>query len=411
MAKTRKDNKGRALRKGEGYRKDMNLYYYSYTDCMKKRKVVYAKDLPELRDIERTLLKDRLDGLDLYVQEKADINYVFDRYISNKHDLKSSTKSNYLYTYNKYVRKNFGTRRISSIKYSDVLAFYNSLLDQGLGVSTIDNVHSVIHPTFQLAVRDNVIRNNPSDGVMAELKKNMKGKTGIRHALTYQEERAFLDYINENSDELRWVPIFTVMFGTGCRIGEIIGLRWDDIDLDNRIIDINHSVSYYPRSDNFYKCEFELSLPKTEAGIRTIPMLDKVYEAFLMEKKNQRMFGYINTAELDGMSNFIFGNRNGNFHNPASLNRVIKRIVSDYNAKEEIKAKREQRDPVILPKFSCHITRHTFCTRLCENETNIKVIQSVMGHKDIQTTLDIYADVTEQKKTDVFKNLNSDDIL
>ena len=411
MAKNRKDNKGRTLRKGEGYRKDTKLYYYSYTDQMKRRKVVYAKDLIELRDIEKTLERDKLDGLDIYIQEKADINYVFDRYMDNKRDLKSSTRTNYLYSFARYVRKGFGKRRISSIKFSDVLAFYNSLLDDGLSISTVDNVHSVIHPTFQLAVRDNVIRNNPADGVMAELKKGMKGKSGIRHALTLEEERAFLNYINSNPDELRWVPLFTVMFGTGCRVGEIIGLRWEDIDLDNKMISINHNVTYYPRSDKSYKCEFELYSPKTEAGVRNIPMLDKVYDAFLLEKKNQKMFGYVCTTELGGMSNFIFCNRNGNLHNPSSINRVIKRIVSDYNAKEQVSARRENREPVIVPRFSCHITRHTFCSRLCENETNIKVIQSVMGHKDIQTTLDIYAEVSEQKKKEVFKKLNDDDIL
>ena len=74
-------------------------------------------------------------------------------------------------------------------------------------------------------------------------------------------------------------------------------------------------------------------------------------------------------------------------------------------------AKKEGRVPVIIPDFSCHITRHTFCTRLCENETNVKVIQSVMGHKDIQTTLDIYAEVSEKKKKDIFDQLNDHDVI
>ena len=93
------------------------------------------------------------------------------------------------------------------------------------------------------------------------------------------------------------------------------------------------------------------------------------------------------------------------------MNKVIKRIVSDHNAKEIVDAKKEGREPVIIPDFSCHITRHTFCTRLCENETNVKVIQSVMGHKDIQTTLDIYAEVSESKKKDIFDQLNDHDVI
>ena len=67
------------------------------------------------------------------------------------------------------------------------------------------------------------------------------------------------------------------------------------------------------------------------------------------------------------------------------------------------KAKREGREPVILPVFSCHIFRHTFCTRFCEHEDNIKVIQSIMGHADIETTMDIYAEITEMRKKKAFE--------
>ena len=81
--------------------------------------------------------------------------------------------------------------------------------------------------------------------------------------------------------------------------------------------------------------------------------------------------------------------------------------MADYNAEETAKAKKEKRDPVLLPDFSAHVLRHTFCTRLCENESNLKVIQSVMGHKDIQTTMDIYADCTEDKKQEVIKNIEN----
>ena len=71
----------------------------------------------------------------------------------------------------------------------------------------------------------------------------------------------------------------------------------------------------------------------------------------------------------------------------------------------------EDREAVLIPHFSAHNLWHTFCTRFCENETNIKVIQSVMGHKDIQTTLDIYAEVSEKKKNSVFEDLNKKDVL
>ena len=410
MAKIRKDTKGKVLHKGEDYKKEKKLYRYSYTDPLGKRRCIYSKDLGELREKEKQLQRDQLDGLDMYVQGKADVNFAFDRYIATKTELRSSTRTNYLYTYGRYVRNGFGKKKLSSVRYSDVVLFYNALLGKGLSVSTVDSVHTVLRPTFQLAVRDNVIRNNPADGAMAEVNKKWDGETGVRHALTIEEERAFLDCLNLQKN-LKWKPLFTVMFGTGCRIGEVIGLRWDDADMDNGIITIDHDVTYYPRSDKNYKCEYELALPKTEAGIITIPMLKKVKEALELEKENQEKYGYHCVVELGGMKNFIFCNRFGGLLNPAGVNKVIKRIVSDHNAKEIVDAKKEGREPVIIPDFSCHITRHTFCTRLCENETNVKVIQSVMGHKDIQTTLDIYAEVSEKKKKDIFDQLNDHDVI
>lgn len=101
----------------------------------------------------------------------------------------------------------------------------------------------------------------------------------------------------------------------------------------------------------------------------------------------------------------FFCNRFGTVPNPQTVNHTIKRIANSYNADEVVRAKKERRDPIILPNFSCHHLRHTFCTRLCENETNLKVIQSIMGHRNIETTMDIYAEATEEKKQESFENL------
>ena len=278
MAKIRKDTKGRVLHKGESYNKAKKLYCYAYTDSFGDRKFIYAQDLGELREKEKDIAKNALDGIGVYAQSKSDINFVFDRYISTKTELRSTTMTNYVYTYDRYVRKGFGKKKIAEVRYSDVLLFYNALYDKGLKVNSIDSVHGVLHPTFQMAVRDNIIRNNPTDGVMAELKKKLKGKAEPRHALTLDEERAFLDYLDK-PENIRWKPLFTVMFGTGCRVGEIIGLRWEDLHYDENLISINHNVTYYPRSDNDFKCEFKVNLPKTEAGKRTIPILAKVKAA------------------------------------------------------------------------------------------------------------------------------------
>lgn len=101
----------------------------------------------------------------------------------------------------------------------------------------------------------------------------------------------------------------------------------------------------------------------------------------------------------------------GGIQTPQSVNRTIKRIVCSHNSDEVVKAKRERREPVILPDFSCHHLRHTFCTRLCEHETNLKVIQDIMGHRNIETTMDIYAEATDQKKQESFNNISKLDIF
>ena len=401
----RKDPKGRALRKGEIYRESDGRYAYGYVDPYGKRKFIYSKDLKKLREREEKLFKDQLDGLNVYVMGKASLNFVFDRYISTKSELRETTYTNYTYMYDRFVREGFGKRKIGEIKYSDVLYFYYDLLnDRGLQVNTLETIHTVLHPTFQLAVRDDIIRNNPSDGVMAEIKKKNTKKKNMRHALTIEQQRAFMNYIASSPVFVHWNPIFTVLLGTGCRIGEVVGLRWSDVDMEKRTIDINHSMTYYPRRTDTYKCEFKVSLPKTEAGIRILPMMQPVYEALQSEYERQKEDGFC-TAVVDGMSGFIFSNRFGMIHNPAAINRAIRRILGAHNAEEIVKAKKEKREPVIIPHFSCHHLRHTFCSRFCENETNIKIIQEIMGHASIETTMDIYAEVNSDKKKESIEKL------
>ena len=133
-------------------------------------------------------------------------------------------------------------------------------------------------------------------------------------------------------------------------------------------------------------------------------MMDTVYESLQKELELQKETGF-NETEIDGMKGFIFMNRFGNVHNPQAVNRAIKRIYESYNAEEVVKAAKERREPILIPHFSCHHLRHTFCSRFCENETNIKVIQTIMGHANIETTMDIYAEVTDKKKEEAIQNL------
>lgn len=133
-------------------------------------------------------------------------------------------------------------------------------------------------------------------------------------------------------------------------------------------------------------------------------MLSEVKQALLQERKNQFETGF-NKTVIDDYSGFIFQNRFGECLNAHCINRAIDHISREYNNKETETAEKEQREPKLLPHFSAHNLRHTFCTRFCENETNLKIIQEIMGHADISTTMNIYNEATKEKKIESFANL------
>ena len=407
MAKARKDNKGRALRKGESQRSQDNRYVYTYTNPLGKRAYVYATTLQELREKEEQLIRDQLDGLDTYAAGKADLSFAVDRYLATKNNLASSTFANYRYMYDLFCKDGFGKRKVAEIKYSDVLHFYLHLInDKEIKIKTVESLHCVLHPAFDMAVRDEIIRKNPSDGVISEIKKRKGREQKTERALTLEQQRKLMEYITDHPLYDYWRPLFTVLLGTGCRIGEICGLRWQDVDLENRVIDINHSMTYFRRGTKApYTFAFRFEPPKTRAGIRKIPMLDDVYDVLKELYDDQTKNGF-SSLVVDGAKGFIFINKSGTLYKHNAIDHSIKRIVNNHNAEEIVKAKKEHREPILLPFFSCHTFRHTFCTRFCENETNVKVIQAVMGHADINTTMDIYAEVTEKKKKESMENLS-----
>ena len=212
-------------------------------------------------------------------------------------------------------------------------------------------------------------------------------------------------YLNNSGDDCpmlshpkdtHWYPVFYVMANTGMRVGEITGLRWSDIDLKKGIIRVNHTLVYYNHRDE-KGCYFSINTPKTKAGEREIPMTEGVKQAFLMEREFQSQAEISSKSRVDGYDDFIFVNRYGDVQNQGNLNKALRRMMRDCN--DEILEKYGvDSDPVLLPQFSCHILRHTFATRLCESGANLKFIQSILGHADVSTTMNIYVDVTDALK-------------
>lgn len=400
----RKDTARVVLKTGEGQRNN-GTYYYRWQDRNGKRHYIYARTLPELRIREKEVAKDKCDGIKAEARYTT-VNDLYELWKQIKRGLKNTTYENYTYMYEMFAWNDIGKMKVSKIKKSDVKRFYNKLADdRGLKASTIDSVHTVLHQVFEMAVDDDYIRSNPTNNVLRELKQSRCFETEKRRGLTMPEQELFLNFLQESRTYSHWYPLFAVMIGTGLRVGELTGLRWCDIDLEEGIIDVNHNLVYYSHRNEAYKtgCYFNINTPKTKASTRKVPMLDFVKEAFLMEKRNQELSGIMCNVTIDGYTDFAFVNRFGEVHHQSTLNKALRRIIRDCN---DAQFEKSESPEVLLPNFSCHSLRHTFTTRMVEAGVNVKVIQDALGHQDISTTMNIYADVTRELKKSEFEGLD-----
>ena len=358
----------------------------------RQRHSIYAKTLEELREKEEAILRDKSNGIRSEARNVT-LNDMFDMWVELKRGLKDNTFQNYQYMYTQFVYENLGKMKVNQIKSSDVRRFYNLLADErNLKIATIDNVHTVLHQVLQLAVEDDYLRSNPSDNALKELKQAHNMDTEKKRALTIEEQQVFMDFLESSRQYNHWKPIFAVMLGTGLRVGEVTGLRWEDLDFENKTISVNHTLVYYNHKEN--GCYFNVHTPKTKAGSRIVPMTQSVEEAFEQERNYQKALGISCQVQLDGYSNFVFVNRFGNVQHQGTLNKALRRIIRDCN--DEILEKAKGASVTLLPRFSCHNLRHTFATRMCEAGVNMKVVQDVLGHADIGTTMNIYTDATKE---------------
>lgn len=416
MSEKRKDSKGRNLRNGEVQRSD-GKYMFRYTDNDGKRQTVYSWKLvatdkvPDgkrcteaLRDMEKQIQRDLDDDIRTSEANAITVNSLFDSFMELRSDLKESTRCNYICLYNKHIRDTIGHKKLKSVKFTDIQKLYVDMVqEQGLKISTVQSVHSIVYQMFDSAVMDNVIRTNPTANVLKSLKKMFNAEQQKRHALTEEEQARFIDFVYHSRTYGRWGQLFTVLLGTGMRIGEALGLRWCDCDFEKNTISVNHTL-LYKESENGDGYAYRISEPKTTAGKRIIPMFSAVKNA-LKEEYAKPRHPENKPFVVDGYTDFIFLNNSGKVFTPGAVHDAIQNITAIYNREEYFLAEEENREPCYLPQFSAHILRHTFCTRLCENESNVKIIQDVMGHRNITTTMDIYNEATESKKLISFGNL------
>lgn len=373
----RKDKKGRVLKKGESQKQD-NLYMYRWTDHNRTRQCCYASTLEKLREKEKEIEKELMLGVS---RTTITLNEQIEIYLQTKHNLAKSTKSNYQYYYEHSIKDSrLGTMKVIDIKKSDILMLYKQLSDSGYSAGTIQILQKIIRPSLQLACDDNVILKNPADGCTKDYSTELEKK----YALTFDEEEEFLERIRNRPRMKRYYPMYNIILKTGLRISEAIGLTWDDVDMDNKTISINHQVQCRT-VDNKYM--LYANNTKTEAGIRIIPMTNEVYRLFIEQRKVWLATIKDTDFEVDGYKNFVFVSHvTGKCMNHNNVRRMLRSIVA-MNEDREIQ----------LPPISPHILRHTAATRLAESGCDIKVMQYLLGHTDVRTTMRVYNHVDPER--------------
>lgn len=395
----RTDNKGRILRNGESQRKD-GRYQFQYTDTAGKRHCVYDLNLLNLREKERVILKDLEDGIRSGESKKITLNDLVELYLENHRNIKKVTEVSYRNAFHIHIKDSFaGEKPISSIKNSDILRLYNGLLDKGLSSGYLRIINAFLHPAFEMAVNDDLIRKNPCNGVMAKLEKT---ETTKRTAMTLEEQRRFMFFLSESKRFRSYLPLFTVLLGTGMRIGECLGLTWKEVDFENGLVHVTHTLRYDNYGDGFI---FHISEPKTQGGKRSIPMIADVRKAFLEIRERNAVLGGSGDLTVDGFRDFVFLTKSRNLYTARCIETMLRRMVQCHNEQERKLAQEENREPFLLPHLTPHIMRHTFCTRFCENETNVRVIQEIMGHSSINITMNVYSHVTVDKAKECMESM------
>ena len=276
------------------------------------------------------------------------------------------------------------------------------LTDRGLAPGTVNSVHTVLVQVFEAAVMDSLIRANPTRNVLKSISRAFKKDPKEVRALTLEEQERFVNYVHSTPRFRKWAPLFTVLLGTGMRIGEALGLTWSDCDFKNNVISVNHTLSHC-QNENGVHVKM-ITPPKTKSSNRIIPMLSDV-RSTLMSLQTAYAARGGGGPRIGNYSGFVFvGGRGELIHNGTAFG-ALRTIIETYNQEEAERAERDGDEPFFLPHFGPHVFRHTFCTRFCENETDIKVIQEIMGHKDVRMTMNIYNTATAERKMNTIASL------
>lgn len=379
MGKVRKDSKGRILKKGECQRSD-GTYMYRYTDSVNEvRPAIYARTLPELRKkIEELEEQKKI----CKVSKGMTVQDLYEKRMQVA-ELRERTRMGQEGRWRKYIEPEFGKKFVAEVQPSDVKVFVSRLLGRGLSVATVKSITSLLGSCFELAVEDGVLAINPAR-IKVKRKRNRTEKSV--KALSVKQQEALLRFVREDYRYRDLEPMLTVMLGTGLRIGEVLGLRWENVDMEKRLITVDHQVVYL--NGNTGVCS--ITPVKTQNSNRRIPMLPEVREAFCRIKEVYALLGRSCKQPVDGVDDFVFLNRNGKVYRSQTIWERLQELQKKYNL--QIQSEEER-----ILRLTPHMLRHTCCTRMIEKGVSLKVLQYIMGHATIEITLDVYTHLVSEQ--------------
>lgn len=391
----RRDSKRRLLRRGESIRAD-GKYQFKYhingkphfvyswrlepTDTLPSGK----KPCLSLREMEKQIGYD-LDTLCDPSNKNMTVYELVERYLATKTGVKYSTKSNYGFVKNLLAKEPFSSNRIGAVKTSDAKLFLIKLQKDGKGYSTIKTVRGVLRPAFQMAVDDDVLRKNPFGFEMATVIVN---DSVTRQAITKDEMRRFLKFVHDDNNYCKYYEVVYILFHTGMRISEFCGLTLSDIDLENKVVNIERQLQ---RTSNM---KLIIESTKTNAGTRKIPITDDVaycFRAIIEDRKPPKC-----ERIVGGHTGFLFTDKDGYplvaMHWEHRFNHMVKRYNEIYKLQ--------------LPNITPHVCRHTYCSNMAKAGMNPKTLQYLMGHSDIGVTLNTYTHLGLDDAADELSRLN-----
>lgn len=393
MSEKRKDHKGRILRTGEYW--DPKGKRYMFRKMVEGERITITdNDLIELRKKENELLHQIDRGRRISSKSvKMTLNEYFDNWLElyAKSGRKATTCTNYNSYYNTYIRETIGKKPITKVSKADIQKIVNDMVKDGRKHSTLSNLKSCLNIIFDCAVDDDVLVKNPVKNIQLPHTESEK-----REPVPEEHIKIFLEYVR-NSDRYSYsYPAFLVLFNTGIRFGELAALTWEDVDIKAGEIHINKSLNRYRKKD--YGFTMAVGSPKSKTSVRTIIMNDVVRLALMRLKMQSGKESPIlprvdDSGNVKGqVKGFIFLNSLGHVWSEPLFREHIGRIIRQYN-KEARKMGKEQ-----MEVWTPHQSRHSYTSLAYSVGADMKAVSHMLGHKSINTTLDVYADLSEEKK-------------